>query len=343
MTLLEFFFIISGIIILIISIDIAKKQKFNALHFLIFIGVWWGLLLLAFFPGFLNFIAKLFWVARWADVLVYASIIFLLYFVLLLLTKHVENKEDITSLVRNIAIDNANKKELKGEVVFLIPCYNEWEVIKNTINNIFHNGYENIIVVNDWSKDGSKSILSWFWDKIILLNHYKNRWQWAALQTGFEFIKNYLDVKYIVTFDADGQHDINDLNKFIDEFKNNDNLEIVLGSRFLKNNHNNKIPFTRKVILKLGVLFTYFISNIKLTDTHNGYRLIKKSTLDKIKITQDGMTHASEIIDIISSKKISFSEVPVNIKYTDYSLAKWQSSWNAINIALRIIWSKFFR
>jgi hypothetical protein len=55
------------------------------------------------------------------------------------------------------------------------------------------------------------------------------------------------------------------------------------------------------------------------------------------------MWHASEIIDIVANKKIKFSEVPVDIKYTKYSLAKWQSNWNAIKIAVRFIWTKFFR
>lgn len=57
----------------------------------------------------------------------------------------------------------------------------------------------------------------------------------------------------------------------------------------------------------------------------------------------DDMSYASEMIDIIANKKIIFTEVPVNIIYTEYSLSKWQSSWNAINIALKTIWYKFFR
>jgi hypothetical protein len=85
------------------------------------------------------------------------------------------------------------------------------------------------------------------------------------------------------------------------------------------------------------------LSNIKLSDTHNWFRLIKTKILDKIVITMDWMWHASEIIDIIASNNISYKEVPVNIKYSDYSLTKWQKSSNAINIAVRFIWNKFFK
>jgi len=342
MTLLQFFFIIAWVIILILAIDISKKQKFNALHFLVFLGVWWGLLVFTFFPEILNKIWGVFWVARWADVLVYISIIFLLYFVLLLLSKHVENKESITELIREIAIENSSKKSIKWKEVFVIPVYNEWPIIKKTIEKILEKWYKNILVINDWSKDNSRQILEDFWDKIILLNHLKNRWQWAALETGFEYLRRYWKMDYVICYDADGQHSLKDLKKFYKILDENKNIDIVFGSRFIEKTNSN-IPFSRRIILKLAILFTFFLSQIKLTDTHNWYRVFRRKILNDIKITIDWMGHASEIIDIVAAKKIKFAEVPVDIKYTDYSLSKGQSNGNAIKIALRFIWSKFFR
>lgn len=113
MNLLQIFFIISWVIILILWFDIAKKQKFNALHFIVFLGVWIGLLVFTFFPGILNAVWELFGIPSWADVLVYISIIFLIYFVLLLLRKVEQNNEDITKLVKEIAFLEAklNKKD----------------------------------------------------------------------------------------------------------------------------------------------------------------------------------------------------------------------------------------
>jgi len=234
MTLLQFFFIISGIIILILWIDISKKQKFNALHFLVFLGVGGWLLIFTFFPNILNKLWNIFGVARWADVLVYGSIIFLLYFVLLLLSKHVENKDSITGLIRELAIENSPKKIIEWKEVFVIPCYNEAEVIEETLNNILENWYKNILVVNDGSKDNSRNILENFWDKIILLNHLKNRGQWAALETWFEYLRRYWKVDYIVCFDADWQHSLEDLKKFEEVLDKNKDIDIVFGSRFKK-------------------------------------------------------------------------------------------------------------
>lgn len=342
MNLLQFFFIISGVIILIIALDVSKKQKFNALHLLVFLWIWIWLLVFTFFPGILNAIGAVFWIARWADVLVYASIIFLLYFVLLLLSKHVENKDDITELVRELAIENSPKKEIEWKEVFIIPSYNEGKVIMSTLKNIIEHGYKNIIVVNDGSKDDSRTRIKKLSEDIIVLNHFKNRGQWAALETWFEYVRRYGKVDYVITFDADGQHSLEDLKEFEKYLHKHEDVEVLLWSRFLWKKKV-WIPLTRKIILKLWILFTFFISQINLTDTHNGFRVIKRKALDKIRITIDGMWHASEILDIIAKEKIMYKEIPVTIKYTDYSLAKWQSSSNAISIALRIIWNKFFR
>lgn len=342
MNLLQFFFIISGIIISIISVDIAKKQRFNALHFLVFIGVWGGLLIFTFFPAILNKIWSLFWLARGADVLVYTSIIFLLYFVLLLLTKHVENREYITWIIRELAFWASPKKIINWKEVFLIRVFNEASVVGIVLDEIIDKGYKNILVINDWSIDGSKEILESYWDKIILINHFVNRGAGAALKTGFEYIKRYWKVKYIITFDADWQHDLNDLGVFFEVFKKFPKTWVVLWSRFITKTNSN-VPYLRKITLFLWRIFTLLVSNIYLTDAHNGYRVFKFKTIKKITLTIDTMAYASELIEEFKNKNIKFKEVPVNIKYTEYSMKKWQSSWNAISIALRILWGKFFR
>jgi len=342
MNLLQFFFIISWTIILIIAIDIANKQKFNALHFLVFIGIWWGLLTFTLVPTILNKIWNFFWLARWADVLVYTSIIFLLYFVLLLLKKHVENREFLTALMRARSINISQKKEIIWKEVFLLRVYNEAPVLKWVIKQILKAGHKNILVVNDGSTDWSLEILEDFQDKIIVVNHSLNRWAWAALKTGFDYIRKYGKVDFVVTFDADGQHDINDLPHFYKAFKKHPKLWAVLWSRFIKKTKSN-VPIVRKFILFLWRIFTLLVSHVYLTDAHNWYRVLRLETIKKIKLSIDTMAYASELIEEIRKHKIKFKEVPVNIKYTEYSMHKWQSSGNAIKIALRIIWGKFFR
>lgn len=115
MNLLQAFFIVSGFIIFIIAFDIAKRQKFNALHFLVFIGIGIGLFVFTIFPNILNKMGQIFGLQRGADVLVYVSIVFLFYFVLLLLNKTEKNREDVTRLVREISVleDKLNQHDRK--------------------------------------------------------------------------------------------------------------------------------------------------------------------------------------------------------------------------------------
>lgn len=230
-----------------------------------------------------------------------------------------------------------------NEIVFLIRSYNEWKRIWKVIDSILSKWYKNVLVIDDWSSDSTSKILKGY--DVIYLRHPFNRWWWAALETWFEYLRRYWKQKwfeYVVTFDADWQHNIDDVNVFIDQFEKDKDLDIVFWSRFIKKTNSN-VPFLRKIILFWGKFFTYILSWIYLTDSHNWYRMINISSMKKIELTMSGMEYASELIEQIRIHKLKFKEVPVNIKYDEYTLKKWQKNSNAIKIALKIIWNKFFK
>lgn len=105
----------------------------------------------------------------------YSSILFLIYITLVILRKTEENKSDMTQVIREIAIENAPKKRITGDIVFLVRAYNEEEVIATTLQTILDAGYANILLVNDGSVDQTDGIINLFREKIIYLRHYKNR------------------------------------------------------------------------------------------------------------------------------------------------------------------------
>ncbi len=234
----------------------------------------------------------------------------------------------------------------KNNIVFLIRAYNEATRIMNVIEGIFTAGYTQILVIDDGSTDGTQALLRDLIQeqRIHFVHHITNRGAWAALETGLEYIrqngtKN--SWEYLVTFDADGQHDVWDMDKFIQAFDADASLDVVLGSRFIVKTNTN-VPFLRRCILAWGRIFTSLVSGIHLTDAHNGYRMIRVWVLDRVRITMDGMEYASELIDQIGIYHLHFAEVPVNIHYDEYTLGKWQRYGGPLRIVIRMLFKKFF-
>ena len=219
----------------------------------------------------------------------------------------------------------------------VIAAYNEGKSIINVITSLKRHNYNNIVVVDDGSKDNTYDVIKK--QKVYALRHTINRGQGAALKTGIDFaLKQGADI--IVTFDADGQHLAEDVKNVIRPVEKGE-ADAVLGSRFL--DKRTEVPFLKKMTLKAGILFTWIFSGIKLTDTHNGFRALSRKAAQQIRITQDRMEHASEIIDEIHRKKIKFLEVPVKIVYSEYSKAKGQSIFNSFRIAFKFLLGKLTR
>ena len=209
----------------------------------------------------------------------------------------------------------------------VIAAYNEESRIGTTLTEIAKL-YPNIAVVDDGSRDATAEVAQQ--TGVWVLRHPINRGQGAALQTGIDFaLKNGAEI--IVTFDGDGQHDAADIPAMIAPIQR-DEADIALGSRFLGSTIN--MPSSRRIVLKLGVLFTRVVSQIRVTDTHNGFRALSRKAASAIRIYQDRMAHASEILDEVRRLGLRYVEVPVTIRYSEGSMAKGQSSWNA----LRIVW-----
>jgi glycosyltransferase involved in cell wall biosynthesis len=198
-------------------------------------------------------------------------------------------------------------------------------------------------VVDDGSKD--KTYEKAGKQNVYVLKHIINRGQGASLQTGIDFaLKKNADI--IVTFDADGQHIAGEIKKLIMPIKKGE-VEVTLGSRFLKDKNKKsretKIPFIRKLFLKTGTFVNFIFYGVKLSDAHNGFRALSGKAAGKIQINCDGMEHASEIVEEIMKKNIPYKEVPVSIKYTNYSLNKGQRSLNAFRIFFKLLFRKLFR
>jgi len=225
-----------------------------------------------------------------------------------------------------------------NNVFVVIPAYNESKMILNVVNDLRNQDYFNIVIIDDGSTDDTyKVALS---SGVIVLKQVINRGQGAALKTGIDYAV-LSGAKVIVTFDADGQHNSKEINNLVKPVLNNE-VDVTLGSRFIGKRAKN-IPFIRKIFLKGGSIIIRIFYGIKLTDSHNGFRALSRKAAKLINIKSDRMEHASEILEQIKRQGLSYKEVPVTIKYTEYSLRKGQNTLNAFNILFKMIKNKIIR
>ncbi len=221
----------------------------------------------------------------------------------------------------------------KNSVFIVIAAYNEGRSITTVLQELKKAGYRNIIVVDDGSRDNTSAIA--LTEGVIVLRHVINRGQGAALKTGIDCALRE-GARYIITFDADGQHRVEDIPAMLRPVVNNE-CAVTLGSRFLRKV---EMPWFRRLTLKIAILVVWIFYGVKMTDAHNGFRVMSRSAAQKIEITSDRMEHASQIVEEIHRKKISYKEIPVIIRYTDYSLQHGHGSfWGGI----KVLWTMIVR
>ena len=223
------------------------------------------------------------------------------------------------------AVSSVLPASVRRDVFVVIPAYNESTRVGEVVRQV-RSLYPNVVVIDDGSMDDS--VVQASAAGAMVLRHAVNRGQGASLQTGIDFSLT-RGAKYIVTFDSDGQHRVDDISTLIQPIIRGE-WEISLGSRFIE--HSQGIPPIRRVLLRCGVVFTRIVSRVDISDTHNGLRAFSKNAAEKINITLDRMAHASELIDQIRDSGCKYGEVPVHIHYTDYSQEKGQSGFAAIRI-----------
>ncbi|MCY7341060.1 MAG: glycosyltransferase family 2 protein [Pseudonocardia sp.] len=213
-----------------------------------------------------------------------------------------------------------------SDVWVVIPVYNEAQVLESVLRQTLA-VFPNIVCVDDGSNDGSvEAVLR---TDAHLVRHPVNLGQGAALQTGLAYARAQPGAQYFVTFDADGQHRLEDASAMLEVARSGD-ADLVLGTRFADNA--DSVPLFKRVVLRTVVFLSPAGRKLKLTDAHNGLRVLTRPVADDLRITMNGMAHASEIVSYLGRSTWRVREVPVSIRYTEYSRSKGQSLLNGVNI-----------
>jgi glycosyltransferase involved in cell wall biosynthesis len=208
----------------------------------------------------------------------------------------------------------------------VVPLYNEAQVVREVIEHA-RTVFPNIVCVDDGSSDAS--VAEARAGGATVVQHPFNLGQGAALRTGLDYALGQPGAEYFVTFDSDGQHRVDDALAMAERLATG-TVDVVVGSRFLDDR--TQPGALKKLVLKTAVLFENLSTGVKLTDAHNGLRAFNRTAATKIRIEQNRMAHASEIVAEIGRNKLRYVEMPVHVVYTDYSKSKGQSIWNSVNI-----------
>jgi glycosyltransferase involved in cell wall biosynthesis len=198
----------------------------------------------------------------------------------------------------------------------IIPAYNEEAVIQDVIAEVRAAGYENIILVDDGSADRTFAKAKQM-PGVVALRHMINRGKGAAVKTGIEAAK-LLDTDIAITMDADGQHNPADIDSMLFQMRLH-GYDVVLGSRLKESTG---MPFYKVMHNHIGNLIVWMLYGLWVTDSQSGFRAYSRKALHTIDTKTDRYEYDSEVIREVRRHRLKFIEIPIEVRYTEYSMGK---------------------
>jgi len=194
------------------------------------------------------------------------------------------------------------------KIIIGIPAFNEEKNIGPIVAKL-KKKYDQVIVCDDGSSDMTETIASSLGAHVV--KHDKNLGYGSAIKTIFNEAGK-LEGDVLVTFDADGQHQISEIDSVLQPLFEN-KADIVIGSRFL--GETKDLPKYRKIGIKTITGLTNIMTGSKITDSQSGFRAYSKKVLKEISPTESGMGISTEILIKASKKEMRIVEVPITISY----------------------------
>ena len=242
--------------------------------------------------------------------------------------------------IKNVNINtNMNTQKSTPKICIIIPAYNEsaviGSVIKSLMKELKKTKYStSVVVVNDGSQDDTSIVARTC--GVYVIDHILNSGAGAATATGLSYAEqNGFDVA--ATMDADGQHAAEDVIRGIDEILRRGD-DLLIGSRLI----NKKGMSKAKIIGNKGLsVITYILFGIHSTDSQSGLRIFSRRALGSLRWKTNGYEFCSEMLWRAKQEKFIIGEYPIKAIYTEYSKAKGQNNWNAINIVKSLVKRRF--
>ncbi len=223
---------------------------------------------------------------------------------------------------------------MSKDVFIIIPCYNEQAVLRETVSGLLPLNAR-VVLVDDGSTIPVQTVVAGL--PVEVLRHPINLGQGAALQTGMDYALQ-KGARAVIHFDADGQHQAGDIPRFLEAL--DQGADVVLGSRFMRSEDSNALPLRKRLLLQGARFVNLIFTGLWLSDAHNGFRALNQRAMKAIRLQENRMAHASEILGEIRKARLKVTEIPTRISYTEYSLRKGQKLSNSLNILLDLLLQK---
>ena len=214
-------------------------------------------------------------------------------------------------------------KSINHLINIIIPCFNEEKFIEDVINKVikYSKFSKKIIVINDGSKDKTKSVLENLKNKNlidVLINHDVNLGKGAAIKSGLKYVTEGI----IIIQDADFEYSPEDYQRLLKPIIEG-HADVVFGSRFLGGNDAKRVLyFKHRIANSILTFFSNVLTDINLTDMETGYKVFTKKSIENITLVEDGFGFEPEITAKLAKKKIRFYEVAISYKGRTYEEGK---------------------
>jgi glycosyltransferase involved in cell wall biosynthesis len=206
---------------------------------------------------------------------------------------------------------------LLKDIVVLIPAFNPNNKLVMLVNELIKRGIENIIVVDDGSKNQCKDIFQSIkvFNQCTVLKHANNLGKGRALKTGFNyFLNHYIGFIGIITVDADGQHKCEDIIKVAQALAEHQD-SLILGTR---NFNDKKVPFRSRFGNKITARIFSFFSGINISDTQTGLRGIPcKHVSSMLKTRGERFEYEMNMLMECSQKKVGIRDIAIDTIYIE--------------------------
>ena len=225
----------------------------------------------------------------------------------------------------------------RNDIFVVVPAYNEDKTVSQIIEGIAGEGY-NVVLVNDGSKDNTLKFAieskAKYPDKIFIVSHIVNRGLGAGLKTGMTVALN-KGAKYVLTFDADGQHDIADIEKVVKPLQDGE-ADACIGARPLGD-----MPFSKSFANFTMNFLTLIFYGANVKDSQSGLRAFTANAASQINVVSSGYAVSSEFIKEISDKNLRLAEVTITTIYTPETQHKGTDAIVGLKILFKMILDLF--